>query len=43
MAITLAQAQCCSCGIYFGPEEGHYERLKHQGRKQEFCCSNGVI
>lgn len=41
MAITLAQAQCCSCGIYVGLEEGQYERLKHQGRKQEFYCSGG--
>lgn len=39
--VTLVQTQCCNCGVYFGIEQGHCDRLRKQGPKMEHYCPNG--
>lgn len=39
--IQLVTEQCCKCGVYFGLERGHHDRLRKEGTKGSFHCPNG--
>lgn len=37
--ITIVTVQCCRCGIYFGLDQWHMEKLKES--RTNFYCPNG--